>query len=71
MWDFDGSVSGLNVPTLIGSNLAWWNADDSCSYLVDNELWSCPWRFESWDIYRYGSGALDLAGGRGKVVLLV
>ena len=52
VWDFDGSVTGLEVPTIIGSNIEWWRADDSCQYLSDMSLWSCPWRFDSWGIYR-------------------
>ncbi|EGC33844.1 hypothetical protein DICPUDRAFT_36074 [Dictyostelium purpureum] len=36
--DWDGSISGLKVPSLIGSHDAWWNFDSTCKYNTD---WYC------------------------------
>jgi hypothetical protein len=43
VWDWDGSLSRTNVPTILGSNIAWWNVDDSCTFNDITKLWSCPW----------------------------
>jgi len=46
VWDWDGSLSGRGVPTIMGSNLDWWNWDDSCGFNAVTHLWSCPWKFD-------------------------
>ena len=50
VWDVDGSLSGRGVPTILGSNLDWWNWDESCEFDPDTILWACPWKFSNWGI---------------------
>eukprot|EP01038_Epipyxis_sp_PR26KG_P008105 gene8105-10977_t len=50
IWDWDGSLSGKGVPTIMGSNIDWWNIDNSCSKNSSTHLWSCPWVFDKWNI---------------------
>jgi hypothetical protein len=50
VWDWDGSMSGKGVPTILGSNSNWWNVDNSCSFSSITHLWSCPWEFDRWKI---------------------
>ena len=50
IWDYDGSISGSGYPTIVGSNIDWWNADDSCFKSNTSFLWNCPWLMEDWGI---------------------
>ena len=50
VWDVDGSLSGRGVPTILGSNNAWWDWDNSCAFDPVTILWSCPWKFDYWGI---------------------
>eukprot|EP00054_Salpingoeca_dolichothecata_P006921 m.40545 g.40545 ORF g.40545 m.40545 type:complete len:1482 (+) comp16757_c0_seq1:29-4474(+) len=41
--DADGSGSGQNGPTIIGSDIGWWNAGPDCIRKANwNNLWLCP-----------------------------
>lgn len=39
--DMDGTVTGRNVPTLIGSHVDWWRIDDTCVRNPDWGVWVC------------------------------
>jgi len=39
--DSDGTFTGRNVPTIIGSHVNWWNFDSSCSYDNTWKTWVC------------------------------
>ncbi|KAM9952753.1 hypothetical protein ACTFIR_007808 [Dictyostelium discoideum] len=40
--DWDGSLVGTNVPTIVGSHEKWWSYDDSkCTYNNDWTIWVC------------------------------
>ncbi len=46
LWDFDGTVAGSARPTIFGSNMNWWQADDTTCRLDSRfrvPLYSCDW----------------------------
>eukprot|EP01084_Bolivina_argentea_P196981 337642_1 len=49
IYDYDGSVSGTNEPTIISTHYNWWSVGDECIYDDYNGsdqgpfLWYCPW----------------------------
>ena len=57
VWDFDGSLSRLGVPTILGSNNDWWNVDSTCSRNSATHLWSCPWEFDRWQVNVHGANS--------------
>ena len=40
--DFDGSAAKTGVPTIVGSNLDWWNLCDDCVKHEGWGVWTCP-----------------------------
>lgn len=44
VYDYDGTMSGSGKPSIMGSNLDWWNFDDStCDKHPLWKLWRCDW----------------------------
>ena len=35
---------------MIGSNLNWWKSDNTCQFHPQQNVWSCPWSFKSWNV---------------------
>ena len=40
--DHDGSATLSGWPTIVGSNLKWWQICDDCSFHADWQVWTCP-----------------------------
>ncbi|KAJ9457876.1 hypothetical protein DIPPA_28034 [Diplonema papillatum] len=40
--DFDGSATLEGRPTIVGSNLNWWQVCDDCRFSDDWQVWLCP-----------------------------
>ncbi len=40
--DYDGSLTGTGVPSIMGSHRNWWNVGDDC-VKSPWKFWSCPW----------------------------
>eukprot|EP01065_Artemidia_motanka_P046226 TRINITY_DN6954_c0_g3_i2.p1 TRINITY_DN6954_c0_g3~~TRINITY_DN6954_c0_g3_i2.p1 ORF type:complete len:1790 (+),score=392.85 TRINITY_DN6954_c0_g3_i2:71-5371(+) len=40
--DWDGAATGEGKPTIVGSNLEWWNACTDCSWKPQWQVWTCP-----------------------------
>eukprot|EP01129_Flabellula_baltica_P004624 TRINITY_DN1621_c0_g1_i1.p1 TRINITY_DN1621_c0_g1~~TRINITY_DN1621_c0_g1_i1.p1 ORF type:complete len:1091 (-),score=249.93 TRINITY_DN1621_c0_g1_i1:37-3309(-) len=43
VYDFDGSLSGTNKPSIIGSHLDWWELDEGCDFISNYYTWRCDW----------------------------
>lgn len=45
VWDFDGSMSGRGVPTILGGHESWWNnsPEQNCAYLPERKVYVCDW----------------------------
>lgn len=44
VWDTDGTFTlQSGNARILGSNLAWWNVDSTCTKDIDWRLWSCSW----------------------------
>lgn len=59
VWDFDGSISGTGIPSIVGTNSDWWNVDNTCVKNPYDKIWSCPWQWTDWGVSSNGAATRD------------